>query len=212
MITTLTIVRHGVTDWNLEGRAQGHAPTPLNLEGHGQARHLAHALAADGAIDAIYCSDLLRCRQTADPISEALGLAVRLDERLREIDLGNWQGLTRVEWEAWDPERYAAFAADPVNVPFPGGENRPMLARRVLAAVDDILDAHAGQHVLVVTHGGPVRAILRHYGQWPGKSSTTGSPAVLNTSRSTLLIGDDQSCTGATAVLDVSHLPDDLRY
>ncbi|MBN2471214.1 MAG: histidine phosphatase family protein, partial [Anaerolineae bacterium] len=153
--TTLTLIRHGLTAWNAQGRAQGHAPVPLSEQGHEQARLLARALGGQ-PFAAIYSSDLLRCRQTAAPLAETLGLAIRFDERLREIDLGNWQGLGREEWRAYDPEHYAAVEADPVNVPYPGGENRPMLAARVMAGVRAIAAAHPGEHVLVITHGGPI--------------------------------------------------------
>lgn len=210
MPTTITLIRHGVTEWNLQRRAQGHAPVPLSDQGHEQARLLAQAASAYADVSAIYSSDLLRCRQTAAPLSEALGLTIRLDERFREIDLGNWQGLGRREWEAYDPENYAAYIADPVNVPFPGGENRPMVTTRVMNGIQTLLNAHTNEHIIVFTHGGPIRSVLRYYDHWPYRPWLDPSPPVNNTSRTTLAIGTDGDTADIVMLLDTSHLPETL--
>ncbi len=89
--TTFFVIRHGETDWNLNGRWQGHADVPLNQVGRVQARRLADRLLRDGArIDAIYSSDLKRAWETARAVAAALDLAPRLDPSLREIDVGSW--------------------------------------------------------------------------------------------------------------------------
>jgi probable phosphoglycerate mutase len=163
MNTRLTLVRHGHTEWNSLGRYQGHAPIPLSEIGRAQAGYLATALAKAAPIAALYSSDLLRCCQTAGPIAAALGLEVQLDPRFREIDYGTWQGLTRGEVVELDPENYAAYIADPMKVSIPGGESQQMLAARVLAGLGEVLAAHAGEHVCIVTHGGPIREILRRF-------------------------------------------------
>lgn len=207
--TILTLVRHGHTEWNGLGRYQGMAPVPLSERGRLQAEYLARALASGGdlvdrPIQTIYSSDLLRCRQTAAPIAAALGLAVLFDPRLREADYGHWQGLTREEAARWDPEAYAAYRADPDNVAIPGGESHRMLASRVLAALADALGRHRGEHVLLVTHGGPLRAILEHYGLWQG-----GHPPG-NASRTVIAVSP---AGGAKALMmgDVAHLPAALQ-
>lgn len=210
MPTTLTLIRHGVTDWNLAHRAQGHAPVPLAEQGQTQARLLAEVYKGQNGIAALYSSDLLRCRQTVAPVADALGLPVTFDTRLQEIDLGNWQGMTRAEWEAFDGEYYARFMADPVNVPFPGGENRPMLTGRVMASLRDIVAAHPDQHVIVVTHGGPIRSVLRYFQHWPYRPWIDPSPPVGNTSRTTLSIADDGVTAELVVLLDTAHLPEDL--
>lgn len=210
MPTTLTLIRHGVTEWNLAHRAQGHAPVPLADRGQAQARLLAEAYAGQNGIAALYSSDLLRCRQTAAPLASALGLAIKFDSRLQEIDLGNWQGLTRAEWKAYDAEYYAQFIADPVNIPFPAGENRPMLTRRVVAGLRDIVAAHPDEHVFVVTHGGPIRSVLRYFSHWPYRPWIDPSPSVGNTSRTTLRIAGNAASAEIVRLLDTSHLPDDL--
>lgn len=205
MNTRLTLVRHGHTDWNSLGRYQGHAPTPLSEIGRAQAAYLATALAKAAPIAALYSSDLLRCRQTAAPIAAALGLEVRLDPRFREIDYGTWQGLTRGEVAELDPENYMAYVADPVNVSIPGGESQRMLAARVLAGLTDVLTAHAGEHICIVTHGGPIREILRCFDLWGG-----GIPAG-NASWTELRIVNNTTAAELLRLMDTSHLPPDLR-
>jgi broad specificity phosphatase PhoE len=90
-VTTLLLVRHGETDWNAEGRLQGHTDMPLNDLGRRQARALADELAGDG-IEAVYSSDLARASETAEIVAERLGLPVGLDPDLREKDWGTWEG------------------------------------------------------------------------------------------------------------------------
>ncbi len=205
MSTLLTLVRHGHTEWNALGRYQGHAPIPLSERGHSQARHLAAALTQGEKVTAIYSSDLPRCRQTVAPIADALGLPVFYDPRFREMDYGHWQGLTRAELAALDADRYEAYRADPFNAPIPGGESQRMLAVRVLAGLADILAAYRGGHVLLITHGGPIREILRYYGRWEG-----GLPAG-NASRTVLALTDDGRTAALVACGDVSHLPPRLQ-
>lgn len=201
--TKLTLVRHGHTDWNGMGRYQGNAPIPLSTRGVAQAAALVSVLAGDTTIRAIYCSDLLRCRQTAAPSAAALGLPIQFDSRLRETDYGNWQGLTRAEAEAWDAEAFAVYRADPEGVAIPGGESQQALAVRVLEALDEVVAAVNGGHVLVVTHGGPLRVILRRYGLWGG-----GRPSG-NVSRTVIELRGDQAVLQLDG--DVSHLPPELR-
>lgn len=205
MNTRLTLVRHGHTEWNSLGRYQGHAPTPLSEIGRAQAAYLAAALVKAAPIAALYSSDLLRCRQTAGPIAAALGLDVRRDPRFREINYGTWQGLTRGEVAELDPENYAAYMADPMNVSIPGGESQRMLAARVLAGLGDILAAHAGEHVCIVTHGGPIREILRRFDLWGG-----GMPAG-NASLTELRVVSETGMAELLCLMDTSHLPPNLR-
>ncbi len=205
MNTRLTLVRHGHTDWNGLGRYQGHAPIPLSERGLAQARCLAEALGQDGSIAAVYSSDLLRCRQTAEPIAARLGLAVRCDPRFRELNYGNWQGMTLAEVQRLDPERFAAYRANPAGVTVPGGESQHMLAERVLAGLRDLLAAEAGRHVVLVSHGGPLREVLRFFGLWSGEL-----PAG-NATRSAIEVGEDGRSASLLAFGDASHLPPELR-
>ena len=161
MPTRVLLIRHGETDWNALGRWQGNAPVPLNEAGLAQARALATYLAAQPwRIDVIYSSPLPRARQSAQAIADALGLPVRTDDRLREVDLGDWQGLNRAEVEAWDAERYAAYVPDWYNVAPPNGESRRALQARARAAFDDITARHPGATIAIVSHGGTLGMLL----------------------------------------------------
>ena len=161
MTTRVWCIRHGETAWNATGRWQGHAPVPLNDTGLRQSRQLGHYLAHNGTrIDALYSSDLKRAMQTAEAIAGPLGLPIYPEPRLREVDLGDWQGLTREEAEAWDPVRYAAFRTDWYNVPTPNGETRTALKARARAAFDDLAARHPDQVVGLVSHGGTLGMLI----------------------------------------------------
>ena len=142
-MTTLMLVRHGETDWNADGRLQGHTDRPLSDFGRRQARQLAGEL-ADEELDAIYASDLARACETAEIIGERLGLPVVLDPDLREKDWGTWEGLTAVERD---------------RVEFVG-ESTETHQERILRALRRISDRHpGGGRILVVTHGGSMRRV-----------------------------------------------------
>jgi 2,3-bisphosphoglycerate-dependent phosphoglycerate mutase len=154
-VTTILLVRHGETDWNRARRWQGHADRPLNETGRAQAHELAGRLAADPP-DAIWASDLSRARETAEIVGARLGLPVALDERLREIDVGEWSGLTAAEVEERYPEGMRRRLEGGTG--WETGERYEEMAERVLAALHDIAAAGHGR-VLVVTHGGAMRAV-----------------------------------------------------
>jgi broad specificity phosphatase PhoE len=156
MAATLLLARHGETDWNAERRWQGHAETDLNDTGRAQARELARALDGD-RLDAVYSSDLLRARATAEIVAGLAGLPVRLDARLREVDVGEWSGLTWREVEERYPEGAARRLAGETG--WERGEDFDEMAQRVVRALRDIAARHDGGRVLVVTHGGPIAAV-----------------------------------------------------
>ncbi len=151
-MTHLWLSRHGETDWNLEGRFQGQADSPLNASGLAQACQLADLL-VDAGIQAIYCSDLQRALRTAQIIGEKLGLSPQVDKRLREIRLGDWEGMQSEQIKSQYPEIWHRRQLDPVHVPPPGGENLLELAERVWAAADQISQQHPDETVLIVSHG-----------------------------------------------------------
>jgi broad specificity phosphatase PhoE len=138
----LLLVRHGETDWNAEGRLQGHTDRPLNPYGREQAKALAERLDGDG-IGAVYASDLSRARETAEIVGERLGLTVVIDPDLREKNWGNWEGLIGSERDLID------FV----------GETTEAHSERIIRAVKRIAERHPDERVLVVTHGGSVRRI-----------------------------------------------------
>ena len=163
-MTRILLARHGETDWNRIGRWQGHADLPLNDAGRGQAVELAEGLAGDG-IAAIYTSDLMRASQTARVVADRLGLAVIEDAGLREIDVGSWSGFTRAEVERRFPEGYARWLDGEIGH---DGETREELTERVVGAVERIAAAHPDDTILVVTHGGAIRALRRYADGDPG--------------------------------------------
>jgi probable phosphoglycerate mutase len=154
-VTELLLVRHGETDWNRERRFQGHADQPLNDAGRGQARELAAALAGE-QIDAVYTSDLVRARETAEILAGRVGAEVVALRELREIDVGSWQGLSWPEIEERHPDGARRWHEDGQG--WEGGETYDELGVRIVAALSDIAARHPGQRVVVVGHGGTVRA------------------------------------------------------
>ena len=163
-MTRILLARHGETDWNRIGRWQGHADPPLNEAGRSQAAELAQRLAGDG-IAAVYSSDLKRASETARVVAARLGLDVVEDAGLREIDVGSWSGLTRAEVEQRFPEGYARWLGGEIGH---DGETREQLTARVVDAVERIAATHPDGTVLVVTHGGSIRALRRHAAGDPG--------------------------------------------
>jgi len=146
--------RHGRTQYNLEGRFQGQIDIPLDEVGRAQADTAATHLALEEPA-AIISSDLSRARETAEALAERVGLEVELDEGLREIDAGKWEGLTRPEILVGWPEDYHAWRrGDFVRIG--GGETRPELAERVSAAVRNHAQRVSGT-LVIVGHGAALR-------------------------------------------------------
>ncbi len=154
-MTTILLARHGETDWNSERRWQGWADQPLNDVGRAQASELGASLAGR-TIDAIYSSDLRRAAETARIVAETLGLPVTVDRGLREVDVGDWSGRVHSEIEGVDPEGYERWQNGGKG--WNGGESYEQMGARVLGAILRIARAHPGQTLLIVTHGGSIRA------------------------------------------------------
>jgi broad specificity phosphatase PhoE len=154
-MTTLLLARHGETDWNREGRWQGWADPPLNDTGRAQARELGEQLRST-PFDAVYSSDLARAHETAEIVAAPHGLPVVADPGLREIDVGSWSGLTRAELEQRFPDGER-----------PDGETRDQHSARVHAAVERIARANLGCRILIVTHGGTIRALRMEVSDGP---------------------------------------------
>jgi 2,3-bisphosphoglycerate-dependent phosphoglycerate mutase len=158
--TEFIVVRHGETAWNAQGRIQGHLDSPLNEEGLAQALLLSDRLARE-PFSQLYSSDLGRALQTVQPIADHTGHRVLTDARLRERNLGVFQGLTGAECEHRFPEHYARFRErDPDHV-IPGGESARQVYERVTAAFTALAREQAGARVVVVTHGGVLDALYR---------------------------------------------------
>lgn len=165
-MTELILIRHGETDWNRELRFQGQVDVPLNATGHEQARRLAQRLAEERpVVDHLVCSDLIRTQQTAAPSLEVLFPQLSIDQltdaSLREQAFGLVDGM-RVDdikqqhADAW--EQWLRFEPDSG---MPGGETTRQFHARVMDAVHRIAARHAGQTVMLVTHGGVLDMIWR---------------------------------------------------
>jgi phosphoserine phosphatase len=155
--TTITLARHGETDWNAERRFQGHADPPLNERGREQARALAGAL-GDTPLKAIYSSDLRRSEETARIVGDARGIEPEPRSELREIDVGEWSGLTFPEIEERYPEGVRRHREGGDG--WEEGEPHAAMQQRVVTAVRRIASEHPDESVLVVIHGGTMRALM----------------------------------------------------
>ncbi len=151
-MTRLCLVRHGQTDWNLEGRYQGQSNVPLNENGRAQAHALAWQL-QECTFAAIYTSDLQRAMETATILAAPNNLLIISDPRLREINQGEWEGQLVQAIQARYEVLWQQRSVDPASVRPPGGETVGEVACRVYAAMDDIAARHIGSSVLVVSHG-----------------------------------------------------------
>ncbi|RRR71520.1 MAG: histidine phosphatase family protein [Candidatus Viridilinea halotolerans] len=202
-MTTVYLIRHGETDWNMSGRWQGHADVPLNDIGFRQARLVAQRLATQGVqFDAIYSSDLARAYQTAWEIGAAVRVAVQLLPNLREIDVGSWSGLTHAEIKASYPTEIALIEKGQ-DLPRGGAETTSALRKRVVEAVSALAHHHRGATLGLITHGGCIRMLLAHANNQAG-SDFRQFPHIGNTSISVVRIKGEQ--WHAERVNDMSHL------
>ena len=151
--TRFCFVRHGETDWNAAQRMQGHKDLPLNADGLAQAEEAGRYFIGK-PVAALYSSDLLRAQQTAKPIGEALKLPVILLPELRERNYGRCEGMIRSEVVTLYPEDARALRERHPDYVLAGGESLHQHQRRVQECVDRLAREHAGQTVVVVTHGG----------------------------------------------------------
>ena len=158
----LVLVRHGVTDWNREGRWQGQLDPPLSDAGRQEAQLVAGRIAADAGIRParIVASSLARATETALIIGETVATTVETDSRLMEIGAGEWEGRTHAELEADDAERYHTWRSSPDSSPAPGGEPIAAASERVRAMLAE-LSAATAWPTLLVSHGGTLRILAR---------------------------------------------------
>ena len=151
----LYIARHGETAWNVENRVSGRTDIPLTERGLRQAQLLAENAVGRG-IEVILSSPLLRARQTAQAVSDAIGVPVEIDGRLIELDFGTFEGGPRS-----DPGFQYTRAQFPTR--YPGGESAFQLAHRVYSCLEDVKRKYDGKTVLLVCHGGVCRAIRTYF-------------------------------------------------
>jgi broad specificity phosphatase PhoE len=156
-VTTVYLARHGESDWNAENRFQGQADRPLTPLGRRQAEILAEQT-AELPLAAIYTSPLKRCTETAEIVARPRGLRPIPDPGLKEVDVGSWAGLTRAQVEKRFPAGFRNWIAGQAGN-WEDGETYEEMGVRVLESLRAIAAEHPDEDVLVVSHGGPIRAV-----------------------------------------------------
>nr|WP_321499798.1 histidine phosphatase family protein [uncultured Dethiosulfovibrio sp.] len=149
--TTVILIRHGECDGNVKGMFRGQMDFPLNERGLRQAQEAGDAAKKLG-IDAIYSSPLLRAKQTAQAVAEACGLSVANCPGVNNISLGSWEGRIKEEIAKEEPTLWNTWLNAPEDLAFPGMEPLTDVMARSRAALDDIVKAHQGGTVAVVSH------------------------------------------------------------
>ncbi|MER5762676.1 bifunctional RNase H/acid phosphatase [Streptomyces sp. NPDC002082] len=160
---TFVLLRHGETALTPQKRfsGSGGSDPELSEAGRRQAAAVAESLAARGTIETVISSPLRRCRETAQAVADRLGLTVTVEEGLREVDFGAWEGLTFAEARERHPEDLQAWLDSPKAAPTGGGESFASATRRISATRDRLLAEHAGRTVLLVSHVTPVKILVR---------------------------------------------------
>ncbi len=190
--TTLFLARHGQTVWHAENRYAGISDVALTDTGRAQADALGRWAAAH-PVDAVRTSTLSRAAATAEPACRALGITPHRDPGLRECDFGVVEGRTLAEFAAREPERAAAFLADPVAHPFPAAEDPASAAARGAAALRRAAEAHPGGRVLVVAHNTLLRLTLCALLRIPLSEYRRVFPRLRNTALSEVRLDGDST-------------------
>ncbi|KAL5705835.1 phosphoglycerate mutase (2,3-diphosphoglycerate-independent) [Ranunculus cassubicifolius] len=204
--TEIVVIRHGETKWNADKRLQGHLDVELNEVGREQAAAVANRLSKEAGISTFYSSDLTRAYETAQIIANKCGgFEVVQKAELRERNLGDLQGLVLKEAEKLKPDAYQAFVSRTRDQDIPGGgESLNQLYNRCTSALQQIGEKHRGERVVVVTHGGVVRAFHKRANpkeRSPGK--------IENTSVNVFHLYENGDWV-ITLWGDISHLDDDM--
>jgi probable phosphoglycerate mutase len=189
-MTNIILCRHGETVWHAENRYAGISDIDLTPRGHDQAAQLAD-WAQTAGLSAIYASTLSRAQVTAAASATTTGMGVRVDERLRELDFGEGEGMTSAEMEQQFPKALAHFRADPAIHHLPGGEDPFKAADRFVTCLRDIAQQHPDGRVLVVAHTTAIRLALCQMIGIPLREYRRVFPAIRNCSLTELSFKDD---------------------
>jgi alpha-ribazole phosphatase len=200
------LIRHGETDWNVEGRWQGNLDVPLGEIGHQQAQALAQSL-KDRPITAIYSSDLMRAWKTAESLAQAKEMTSHRDARLRELNLGVFQGLTHEEIRMKYSAEDDAMAADYMDYVVPEGESRRAMQERAFEIWHEIVAREPGPEIAVFSHGGTIRMLLMKL--FPEEMERLTKVRIFNTSVTT--IDTDGQTLYLVDLANVAHL-DGFRH
>jgi broad specificity phosphatase PhoE len=197
----LLLIRHGESTWNHEHRIQGQLDPPLSDKGRHQVALLARRLSARRP-QAIYSSDLKRAMETAAPIEKATGLQAQPRTELREVFLGEWEGLHNEDLVERYPDAWARWTVEPSWDLVPGGEGGASFEARVQSAIESVLERHPHGEVIVVTHGGVIQVALH---QVVGRPSRGLFPFRISNASITVIEKRDGRLVIA-GVNDVGHL------
>lgn len=162
-MTKLVIVRHGESLFNLTRQYTGQTDVPLTEKGLAQAKITARYILENYKIDEVYSSDLCRAIDTAKPVADPLGLTIKTDSRLREINAGIWQGMYFKDVREKYKDEYALYQSDRTTQRTPGGEGLFDVQKRTLEAVDAIAKTNDGKTVMIATHNGPLMTICTKF-------------------------------------------------
>lgn len=207
MSTSIMLIRHGETEWNALGKFQGSRDIDLSNEGIKQAEFLKKRLKQN--FDCIYCSPLKRALKTAEIISEEADLNPIIYPQLREIDFGEWEGLTVKDIKSNYPELFKKWLIDDTTGPLCGGDGSLKEASiRATNAVLKIVKENKDKNIAVVAHGGIIKAALIGIFNW--NMSMYHRIRLGNTSISKLYF-DDNMFPLILGLNDTSHLPEDYN-
>lgn len=200
-IKRVLFIRPGETQWNKVGRQQGWVSIPLNEHGQKQAGRLSNFVRHLG-LGALYSSDLLRAKQTTEILSEKLSIEPIYDARLRERNIGLWQGLTLDEITAWCSDEYEQFRERVNNFQIPNGEARFQVVDRILSCFEDIKKHQTSVEIVgIVTHSIVIRTLLSQLiPDYP-----SGGMPLSNISVTTIALDNDGKWQMVQAN-DISHL------
>ena len=162
-MTEIILIRHGETDWNIEGRYQGQSDVPLNQNGILQAKDMARRL-QHYHFDVIVTSDLSRAQETAEVLSETCNAPLRIDPRLREINQGEWEGMLFADIRSRYAEAFEDRLRNPLEIAPPGGETVGQVRERVLDAIREVVEQFPDGIVAIVSHGLSLAIIKVHFG------------------------------------------------
>ncbi len=164
METEVLLIRHGETDWNRQHLFQGQEDISLNQAGLIQANKLANFFLnwQDHKYHAIYSSDLARAMETAKPLAKKLNLEISLKSGLRELHFGDWQGYSFLDIKEKHPTTFKRWQDDPFAVSPPQGEELEDFFKRITETMRSLIAKHQGERIIIITHGGVIRAWLTH--------------------------------------------------
>jgi broad specificity phosphatase PhoE len=205
---TLYLVRHGETLWNVEGKMQGWNDSPLTEKGIRQAQKLGERL-KNINFDVIYSSPIGRALKTAELVKGFKNTPLVLDDGLKEIKLGPWEGKSIQELKEEEPEQFNNFWHEPHLYYFQGAETFKDVRERTHKAIDSILSRNKDKKVLIVTHTIALKSIMSKFEHRPIKN-LWAPPRIHQTSLTVVKVDDDNNCE-IIKYADTSHLDEVKR-